>query len=635
MPIISSMRVLRLFLTLCLLALLAGCFGDGRGDKRVRDTSQEAQIPGGPPRDVMQDGGFEPPGVPDASGGNVGGNTLGEWTTFNSNFVTSTLGPSSAPVSHDPGGAQSMIQFGVDAGAENVIVALEGDFVELTAHAMSWEPDPFNNLIVLQLSFWDAPGGRLGGGNQLRVVETFADSVGSQPYLLEPQDGAEVGDWTEMTLSAFAPAGSQSAQVLLLHVLTEGTSDAGAIYWDDVSLTSTGDAEPPPASAELAIVKTASSSTYANVGDIISYSYLVTNSGDLTISGPVSVIDNNVDAAASCPAGNLAPDASMTCTASRTVSQDDLDAGSITNVAYATGTAPDGAEVRSPTDTLTVTAAPEFQLVWSDEFDDWCGNGTCTPDPNNWTIETGYGPDNNGWGNNEWQLYTTDSDNIRVENGNLVIQARCDAGGGEPPEPPPGTEVLQDGSFEAPDASGGDVGGCAGNAWDCFNSNFIASNAINNIPPGSFYNPLAFDGTQVLKQFGGDAGYSQRVAVNAGDTVDASAYAISYTGDPFNNLAILQLVFFDATGASLDSGGNALNGTAHETYCDTLGTYACRLTPQDGDPADEWSQIAVQAVAPAGAVEAQLLLLHVLTDGTSNSGSLFWDAASMTVTGAP
>jgi len=423
----------------------------------------------------------------------------------------------------------------------------------------------------------------------------------------------------------------RGAQVLLLHVLTEGTPDTGAIYWDDVSLTSTGDEEPPPQVAELTIVKTANPSTYDSVGDLISYSYQVINSGGLTISAPINVVDDNVDAAADCPSGDLAPDDSMICTATRTVTQADLDAGSITNVAYATGTDPNGIEVRSPTDTVTVQATAEFQLVWSDEFDDWCGNGTCAPDPGNWTIETGYGPNNDGWGNNEWQLYTTDTRNIRVEDGNLVIQARCDAGG----PPPPGVEVLLDGSFELPDASGGDVPGCADNAWDCFNSNFIVSNAINDIPPGSFYNPLALDGTQMLKQFGGDAGYSQRVAVNAGDGVNASAYAISYTGDPFNNLAILQLVFFDAGGNPLDSGGNALDGAAHEAYCDTLGSYACELTPQDGDPADDWSQIAVQAVAPAGAVEAQLLLLHILTEGTPNSGSLFWDAASVTVTDAP
>jgi beta-glucanase (GH16 family) len=42
-------------------------------------------------------------------------------------------------------------------------------------------------------------------------------------------------------------------------------------------------------------------------------------------------------------------------------------------------------------------------------------------------METGYG--DNGWGNNEWQLYTSDTssenNNARVENGDLIITARC------------------------------------------------------------------------------------------------------------------------------------------------------------------------------------------------------------------
>lgn len=184
--------------------------------------------------------------------------------------------------------------------------------------------------------------------------------------------------------------------------------------------------------------------------------------------------------------------------------------------------------------------------------------------------------------------------------------------------------LLSDPSFESPDASGGDVGGCAGNAWDCFNSNFIASNLINNNPPGTFYNPLARTGDQVLKQFGGDAGYLQGVAVNAGDTVDASAYAISYTGDPFNNLALLQLAFFDAS--------NNVVGPLYETFCDSVGNQACTLLPSDGDPASEWTQMAVQGVAPVGTVKAQILLLHILTDGTPAGGSLFWDDASITAT---
>lgn len=55
-----------------------------------------------------------------------------------------------------------------------------------------------------------------------------------------------------------------------------------------------------------------------------------------------------------------------------------------------------------------------YQLVWSDEFE-----GT-TLDESVWTIQTGGG----GWGNQEAQYYTARAENIRVENGNLIIEAR-------------------------------------------------------------------------------------------------------------------------------------------------------------------------------------------------------------------
>ena len=56
----------------------------------------------------------------------------------------------------------------------------------------------------------------------------------------------------------------------------------------------------------------------------------------------------------------------------------------------------------------------EYQLVWSDEF-----NGSSL-DESNWTPQIG----GNGWGNQEAQYYTDRSENLRVENGCLVIEAR-------------------------------------------------------------------------------------------------------------------------------------------------------------------------------------------------------------------
>lgn len=64
--------------------------------------------------------------------------------------------------------------------------------------------------------------------------------------------------------------------------------------------------------------------------------------------------------------------------------------------------------------------AATFELVFADEFD--VGDA---PNPEFWNIDQGYGPNNFGWGNNEWQLYTDSPDNLRVEDGNLVITALC------------------------------------------------------------------------------------------------------------------------------------------------------------------------------------------------------------------
>lgn len=68
------------------------------------------------------------------------------------------------------------------------------------------------------------------------------------------------------------------------------------------------------------------------------------------------------------------------------------------------------------------TANAAYNLVWSDEF-----NGSSI-DGNNWTFETGTG--SGGWGNNELEYYTNRSENARIENGNLVIEARKENYGG-------------------------------------------------------------------------------------------------------------------------------------------------------------------------------------------------------------
>ena len=73
------------------------------------------------------------------------------------------------------------------------------------------------------------------------------------------------------------------------------------------------------------------------------------------------------------------------------------------------------------TTTTAQTPANQWQLVWSDEFDDVAGVG---PNPNVWSAEIGDGTMNGipGWGNSELQFYTDSLHNAATDgSGNLVV----------------------------------------------------------------------------------------------------------------------------------------------------------------------------------------------------------------------
>ena len=94
-------------------------------------------------------------------------------------------------------------------------------------------------------------------------------------------------------------------------------------------------------SLALTLVKTAFSPTYpyTHTGEVIQYSYTVTNSGHVDITGPITIKDDKADSIiVNQPLNNvLGPGASVTGTSNYMITQADLDAGYVVNTAIASG----------------------------------------------------------------------------------------------------------------------------------------------------------------------------------------------------------------------------------------------------------------------------------------------------------
>ena len=132
------------------------------------------------------------------------------------------------------------------------------------------------------------------------------------------------------------------------HVTTQADLDAGSIV-NHVSVTgedSDGDTVTSNTnsvtvtatqSPTLNLTKTVTSGDpYVIAGGTVDYSYTIRNTGNVTLTSPFAISDDKVTV--NCPAtASLAPNATITCTATYTVTQNDLDAGSVTNTASATG----------------------------------------------------------------------------------------------------------------------------------------------------------------------------------------------------------------------------------------------------------------------------------------------------------
>ena len=101
-------------------------------------------------------------------------------------------------------------------------------------------------------------------------------------------------------------------------------------------------------------VKTASMVSYSTPGEVLGYVITVRNTGNVTMSG-VTVGDANADpGTVVCATTTVVPGGVVSCTAAHTVTQGDVDAGEVVNVAVGEAVPAVGPPVTDPSDQVIV-----------------------------------------------------------------------------------------------------------------------------------------------------------------------------------------------------------------------------------------------------------------------------------------
>ncbi len=192
----------------------------------------------------------------------------------------------------------------------------------------------------------------------ITVRDTAFSGSGGAPTVNCPSTSLAPGVSMTCTATYTVTAADIAGGRITNTAVASGTGPDGATV---TSPPSSADVTVPvvPAPA-LSVAKTASPSTVRSAGQVVTYTFQVTNTGNVPVHGIV-VRDTAFSGSGgaptvNCPSTSLAPGASVTCTATYTVTQADIDSGQITNTAVATGDAPDGSTVTSPPSSATVTA---------------------------------------------------------------------------------------------------------------------------------------------------------------------------------------------------------------------------------------------------------------------------------------
>lgn len=213
--------------------------------------------------------------------------------------------------------------------------------------------DEVDDQLVYQFEVTNA--GDIAFAREVEVIDTlFTDPIAC--FVPDPVNDPEL-------------ASGESVICFATYTVTQDDVDAGEVLNEAFARTEFGAtptivlSEPDDVDVDatedpgVTIEKSVDASTYAAIGDTLTYTITVTNTGNQTLS-TIAVTDPMFPALA-CSVDTLAVDGVLTCSASLLIDQSHIDAGSVLNEATATGVAPDGDPIEPQTDDATSTGPVE------------------------------------------------------------------------------------------------------------------------------------------------------------------------------------------------------------------------------------------------------------------------------------
>ena len=287
--------------------------------------------------------------------------------TYTYNSVTSSSTGTPLTIASLPGGGTvatgtRTVTYGADGTYTNIATTSSGNHASLTKSATAVVGTAPNlNIVKTQTS-----------GSPTAVGQTITYSIVATNNGAVTIDNVNLTD-ANATLGSCSPAlpvASLAVNATITcsatHVVTNADVLAGAVTntaagsfaYNSVTSNRSSNTVSTPLSAAMTVVKTDTTSTAPTAaGDIVTYSIVVTNSGSLTLSA-VNLTDANATIGSCSPAlpvASLAAGATITCSASHTVTSAEVTAGSIANVAIASTTTGPIANVNSNTVNTSVT----------------------------------------------------------------------------------------------------------------------------------------------------------------------------------------------------------------------------------------------------------------------------------------